>query len=121
MCDMDLVYTDSLIIDNAMAFPILPELGKCSSLIAILDYAMHFSSHLQLARTFTLQQKASGFSYWMYMADKYHGVSLAASKAEYKMRHDLQPKCDVELSMEAEEEGNDYTQITPKNMVRLIF
>jgi len=87
MCGMGLVYTDSLIIDNAMAFPIKPELGKYfRTILPRFRFQYIVSHHFHIMRL-DVSQKASGFSYWMYTADKYKGISIESSKEEYKGAH----------------------------------
>ncbi|KAL7533811.1 hypothetical protein ACHAXR_005454, partial [Thalassiosira sp. AJA248-18] len=84
-CERHLVYTESLIIENAVGFPIRPEL-------------------------------ASGFSYWMYHAEEYHGVSPQVSREEYDAENNLSPKCNVMLS-EQDGEASDYTKISVENLI----
>jgi len=84
-CDRGLVFTQSLIIETPIAFPIKPEL-------------------------------ASGLSYWIYQGEKYKGVSLQKSAEEYVAETGGLP-CSIELSELDNQESDDYTQISPKNMI----
>jgi len=83
-CKEELVYTESLVIENPVGFPIRSDL-------------------------------ASGFSYWMYQAEKYHRVSVKTSEEAYKAESKRQPTCDVMLSAQEEEES-EFAQITEANL-----
>lgn len=49
-------------------------------------------------------------SYWMYQAEKYHGVSMKRYNEEYLGQIDKATSCPLMLSQHSEE-GNDYTAI----------
>jgi len=60
---------------------------------------------------------ASGLSYWIFRAEKYHGVSIANSAKEYVEKYGP-PKCESELSnLGGIEEVDDLTPLSPENMV----
>ena len=89
MCERDLVFTDSFVVENPVAWPIRPEY-------------------------------AAGLSYWMYQADKKHGITIDSVKEEYEKKNQVQkPSCTVELSQEemnAEDDG-----FTPVKLENLAF
>ena len=84
-CEEELMYTESLIIESPVGFPIRADL-------------------------------ASGFSYWMFQAEKYHGVSVQSSKAAYWAESKRQPTCNVLLSEQEEDEACEFAQIEPANL-----
>ncbi|KAL7549280.1 hypothetical protein ACHAWF_013032 [Thalassiosira exigua] len=84
-CERELVYTDSLIIENPVGFPIRKDL-------------------------------ASGFSYWIYQAEKYHGVTVQASEKAYNEENNMKHKCNVMLSDQGGEE-DEYAQIRVENLI----
>ena len=83
-CTRDLVMTDSLVLENPIAYPIRADLGE-------------------------------QFSYWIYEAEKYHGISIQASQKEYDTEHHRQPKCTVQLSQLGLDSINKYAQISVAN------
>ncbi len=85
VCDLGLVYTDVLVTENPIAFPVRP-------------------------------QDTSAFSYWMYTAEKNHGVSLESTKQAFVKENKVKAKCEVELSNLNLEEGDDFAQVSPGNM-----
>ena len=83
LCDNDLVFTDSLVIETPTAFPINPDL-------------------------------ASGFSYWMYQAEKKHGISITKMNEEYLEQVNKATSCPLKLS-EQDGSGGEYDKITVQN------
>ena len=71
-CEEELMYTESLIIESPVGFPIRADL-------------------------------ASGFSYWMFQAEKYHGVSVQSSEDAYWAESKRQPTRNVLLSEQEED------------------
>jgi len=86
VCEHDLVYTDVLVHENPIAFPIRPEL-------------------------------AAAFSYWMYAAEKTHGVSLESAKQAFIERNEIKTQCEVELSNLNVKEDDDFARVKPENMI----
>jgi len=83
LCDNNLVFTDSLVIETPTAFPINADL-------------------------------ASGFSYWMYQAEKKHGISITKMNEEYLEQVNKATSCPLKLS-EQDGSGGDYDKITVQN------
>ncbi len=82
VCDLGLVYTNELVTENPIAFPITPQL-------------------------------ASAFSYWMYTAEKNHGVSLDSAKQAFIEENEIKAECEVEFSSFSRD---DFAQVSPGNM-----
>ena len=59
---------------------------------------------------------ASGFSYWMFQAEKYHDVSVQSSEDAYWAESKRQPTCNVLLSEQEEDEAGEFAQIEPANL-----
>ncbi|KAL7533215.1 hypothetical protein ACHAXR_005108 [Thalassiosira sp. AJA248-18] len=83
LCKRNLVFSDSLVIENPVALPIRPEL-------------------------------APTLSYWMYHAEKAHGITFLSTKEEYDANQ--QPPCNLEFTAEQIEEANDMAQIGIENL-----
>jgi len=84
-CQRGLVYTESLIIENPVGFPIRSGL-------------------------------ASGFSYWMYQGEKYHGINVQSSWDAYDAENKRKPSCNVILS-EQDGASSEFTRITAQNLI----
>mmetsp|Transcript_30958 Transcript_30958/g.48486 ORF Transcript_30958/g.48486 Transcript_30958/m.48486 type:complete len:749 (-) Transcript_30958:92-2338(-) len=82
VCDLGLVYTNDVVTENPIAFPITPQL-------------------------------ASAFSYWMYTAEKNHGVSLESTKQAFIEENEIKAECEVEFSSFSRD---DFAQVSPGNM-----
>ncbi len=85
VCEHKLVYTDILITENPIAFPIAPQL-------------------------------ASAFSYWMYVAEKEHGLSLENVKQAFIEKNKIKAECEVELSNLDAVSEDDFLSVSPSNM-----
>jgi hypothetical protein len=84
LCENDLRFTDSVVIETPQAFPINPKL-------------------------------ASGFSYWMYEAEKNHGISITKMNEEYLAQVNEVSRCPLKLSDQSAE-SSDTDQITLQNL-----
>jgi hypothetical protein len=84
-CKENLVYTDSVVIENHVGFPIRNDL-------------------------------ASGFSYWMYQAEKYHDVSVTNSEIAFNAENKREPECNVMLS-EQSDEASEFDPIRVENLI----
>ena len=58
---------------------------------------------------------ASGFSYWISQAEKFHGISHESSFEKYNDKYRWKPRCEVILSEQSGEEDTEYTSIKAKN------
>lgn len=71
-CDLNLVFTESLVIENQVGFPLQTSL------------------------------KHAGLSYWIYMAEKYHGITvqnmIKTQKYDNEYKYSRQPGCETRLS-----------------------
>lgn len=85
LCKRDLVFTDSLVLENPVAWPIRP------------DYA-------------------AGLSYWIYQAEKYHGLKVESLKEEYDAANNIQPNCDVFFNPLESNAENEYAKISLVNL-----
>ena len=83
-CDRNLAFTENVIAEIAMAWPIRTEL-------------------------------ASGMSYWIYNAQKYHDITPATVSQEYLEINGMATECDLKLSA-ADKESEDTTPIEVRNM-----
>lgn len=82
-CKRELFYTESIVIENPVGFPIRSEL-------------------------------ASGFSYWMYQGEKYHGISAQLEGEKYDAENNRERSCNVMLA--EQDDGDDYAKIGVKNL-----
>ena len=106
-------FTESLVMENTVVFPIKPELG--TNCLCLYIFSVSYQSLVYLL-PLRFCFKATGFSHWILQGEKYHGVSLQKSKDEYSALNKWEASsCNVELS-EQDEEQNDYTKISPLNM-----
>jgi len=55
---------------------------------------------------------ASGFSYWMMQAQRFHDLSIPIEKKRYAEESEWLGSCDFQLSTEANESSDDYAEIT---------
>jgi len=55
---------------------------------------------------------ASGFSYWMLQAERFHDLSIPIEKKRYTEESEWIGSCDIQLSAEANESSDDYAEIT---------
>ena len=83
-CDRNLAFTENVIAEIPMAWPIRSEL-------------------------------ASGMSYWIYNAQKYHDITPATVSQEYLEINGMATECDLKLSA-ADKESDDTTPIEVRNM-----
>ena len=73
-CDLNLVFTESLVIENQVGFPLQTSL------------------------------KHAGLSYWIYMAEKYYGITVQnmIKTQKYDNEYSRQPGCETRLSAHLE-------------------
>lgn len=60
---------------------------------------------------------APGVSYWVYQAEKYHGITVESMRQQYDQENNRNPRCQVSFS-EKDYDFDDYAQIHPKNLLR---
>ena len=128
-CDVLAVGREDNMLDNELMNQVILDVFPCSSavnlttipqLMQFCDEGLVFTDSLIVETPVALPARpeiASGLSYWIFRAEKYHGVSIANSAKEYVEKYGS-PKCEIELSnLGGVEEVDDLTPLSPQNMV----
>ncbi len=65
----------------------------------------------------TTPQLAAAFSYWMYTAEKNHGVSLESTKKAFIEENKIKAECEVQLSNLNLAAGDEFARVSAGNMI----
>ncbi len=65
----------------------------------------------------TTPQLAAAFSYWMYTAEKNHGVSLESTKQAFIEENKIKAECELQMSNLNLAAGDEFARVSAGNMI----